>query len=44
MLNIQFYGPYDARLMVGMNHKPSKILEGMFRGKNMFTLLKNCRL
>jgi hypothetical protein len=41
MLNTLFRGPYDAYLMVHMNHKPTKILEGKFRGKNMLTLLKN---
>jgi len=33
MLNTLFHGPYDACLMVDVNHKPSKILEGKFRGK-----------
>jgi len=30
MLNTLFHGPYGARLMVDMNHKPTKILEGKF--------------
>jgi len=33
MLNTLFHEPYNARLMVGMKHKPTKILEGKFRGK-----------
>jgi hypothetical protein len=41
MLNTLFHGPYDARLMVDMNHKPTKILEGKLKGKNMFMLLKS---